>query len=210
MSAKYIRRGGSVAAVMLTIVSLALLYNVVMAQEQVGQPRDEDVVATVGDVAVIRGDITAAADYRHSTGASVSPEQAVNQVIVYIIDTAIQQAEAKRLGYEASDEETMAFVQPIRVACSGPQGAECREEIRNQGLTEEEYWRTALPGYRQELSAMNLWNAHLGSRFPDGATFEERWETRDVWVASLRRSAVIEWQDEGLREAYERALLAAN
>ena len=40
MSAKYIRRGGSVAAVMLTIVSLALLYNVIMAQEQVGQPRD--------------------------------------------------------------------------------------------------------------------------------------------------------------------------
>ena len=204
---------GVMAAAVLSIVSTGVIYNVVMAQQEDGPVApyvpefgDEDIVAMVGGIAITRGEIKSAADYRVAAHDAVSREHAIDQLIVVRVDTAIQYAEALRLGYESSDAETLAFVEPIRAACNGSQGEECRRTIERQGLTAEEYWRSALPGYKQDLSIMKLWDAHLKSRFPGGATLEQQWAERDAWAASLRESAAIEWRDEELRQAYDNAL----
>ena len=202
------------AIAILAIASVGVIYKAVIAQDQDGkfshiyakQTGDENIVATVGDITITREDIRRAADYRTATNASVRREQAIGQVIVPRLDAAILYAEAKRLGHEASIEETQAFIAPIRTACEGPQGGECQELIREHGFTAEEYWRSVAPSYRRELSIMKLQDAHIKSLFPNGPTYEERVAAKDSLTESLRRSAVITWSDPDLSLVYEQAL----
>ena len=182
----------------------------VMASDE---PGDDDVIAIVGgnDGQVVKwGDLRVMAEVRAINCPGLSFNEAIDEVIVPRLDTAILHAEAIRLGHEPSYEEVQEYIQPFKEVCDGPQGGDCRELIKAQGYTaEEEYWKDAIQGYTQELAIMNLRRAYLDSIFPDGATDDQEWDALEKYELSLHDSAEIEWKDDKLKARYELALRKA-
>ena len=174
------------------------------------KPGDDDIVAIVGkngEHVIRRGDlrVMAEANAIHQTG--VSADEMLDKVIVPRVDSAILHAEAIRLGYEPSDEELQAYMQPHRDACESPQGSLCRKMILAQGYSDEEdYWQDAAAGYKRGLAHINIRQAYLNSKFPNGATEEQEDEALAAYEKSLRQSVDIEWKDDKLKALYEQAL----
>ena len=177
------------------------------------KPGDDDIVAIVGkngEHVITRGDlrVMAEANVLHQSGVSV--DEMLDKVIVSQVDSALLHAKAIRLGHEPSDEELQAYMKPHRDACESPQGSMCRKMILEQGYSDEEdYWKDAAASYKRGMALINIRQAHLDSKFPNGATGEQEDKELAAYEKSLRQSVDIEWKDDNLKARYELALQKA-
>lgn len=95
-------------------------------------------------------------------------------------------------------------MEPIKVACDGPDGAPCRQLIKEQGYENREYyWKEVVDGYAETMAVMNLRQAYLHGIFPDGTTEEQEDEALAAYEKSLRQVAVVNWKDAKLKARYE-------
>lgn len=168
---------------------------------------DDEVIAIVGanpENAIKRRNLRMMAEFRIAHQPDLSIEDAIDAVIVPLLDSAILYEEAVRLGYLPSDEEVQAYIEPIKKACDGPDGAPCRQLIKEQGFeNREDYWKDVVDGYAEDMAVINLRQAYLHSVFPEGGTEEQEDESLAEYEASLRDSATISWKDSELKAKYE-------
>jgi hypothetical protein len=120
-------------------------------------PGDEEVVATVNGEPITRGEVRRVAFAMRSNQPDLSEAEARKRAFHEAAKRAAARAEALRLGLEPSAEEIDAAVRFLReqwLKAPPEQRAVLEEDIRQSGLSEEEYWerfreqhaRAALPG----------------------------------------------------------------
>lgn len=175
---------------------------------------DDKIIAIVGgnsEGVIMRGDLRMMAEFQIVHEPELSMEDAIDAVIVPLIDSIIWNEEAIRLGHKPSDEEVQAYIKPFKVACDGPDGAPCRQLIKEQGYeNREDYWKAAVEGYAEDIAVMNLKQAYLHGVFPDGATEEQEEEALAAYEASLREAATIDWKDSNLKAKYNALTVSAS
>ena len=172
----------------------------------VQNPGDADVAAVIQGKDLTRGEVREAADLKQTVDPSLTRDEAVKAVIVFVVDNYIIEAEVESRGLVPTDDEARAFMRPHQQACAGQHGQECRDAIEQMGQTVDEYWADALPDYRDDLGSINLFNAVFDEQgIADDASNATLVSARDAYKTALRDQAEITWYDEELRLLYEDA-----
>ena len=173
---------------------------------------DDKVVARVDDVELLRGYLRRIAEFESVTNGT-EPEVTLHRTIINHVDNIIQYAEAKKLGYVATDEEVRAYVAPIKETCASELGKDCQDHVKQFGVTIDEYFEeVALEEYRPILSIMKMKNDNLAPLLPrlDSSSTQEQYAKGDyvmsVFELGLRKNAQVEWFDPQIKAVYEQAL----
>ena len=168
---------------------------------------DDEVIAIVGansESVITRGDLRVMAEAQTVHQQNVSVADVFDESLVARIDSAVLYAEAVRLGHLPSDEAVQSYMEFIKVACDGPDGAPCRQIIKEQGYeNREDYWEVAVEGYAEGMAVASIRHTYLNRLYPDGATEEQEDEALAAYEKSLRDTAIINWKDSELKAKYD-------
>jgi hypothetical protein len=174
------------------------------------QTGDAEVVAVVNGIEVIRGQVRKTPAILRENQPSLTEDEAIILSIVGQIDRYILLSEVQRRGLMPAVEEAREYMESHKQACLGPQGANCKAGIREEGRNpdDETYWNSLLPGYGEDLGITRLVAAHLAEigLTPEKGTNEERVAARAAFVDELRAKAEIVWKDQRLADLYREAL----
>ena len=167
---------------------------------------DTDVVAVVQGNTVTLGDIKKPAEFHRTVDPSLTEDESVKMVIVFVVDDRVLQAEVERRNLVPTDADTEAYMKPTKNACLGPNGQDCRDAIEELGYTSENYWAIALPEYKMALGQIQFFQAVFDEQGLSDADNEELITATDNYTAQLRSQATITWNDEDLKRLYEQAV----
>ena len=167
---------------------------------------DDEVVAVVQGKDLLRGDVRKPVEYRQSKDESLTKNQATKLNIVPLVDDLIILAEVERRKFLPDDKENTEYVQPIKEACLGQHGADCRAEIASLGYSADEYFEIAFEDYRKTLGDIKLHHVVFEEQGLTDAGNEARADAVDAFLATLKANAVIVWHDDELRKLYEEAV----
>lgn len=166
------------------------------------QQGDDEVVAIVQGIEVTMRPIRIGASFARSVSPELSENESLKQVMTELFTRRALLAEAKRLGIDATEEGHAEYMNS-RAAYEDPKRAEpIREYIKTLGMTDDEYWEKALPGYIEAATIVKLWNMHIEEIGLGNATYEEQWQARNRYAAELLENATIIWKDPVLESVY--------
>ena len=132
---------GSVVA--LILVAGATIAGTTLAQKGqfshifVQNDGDTDVVAVVQGKTVTRGDIRKPAEFHRTVDPSLTEDESVKMVIVFVVDDRVLQAEVERRNLVPTDAETEAYMKPTKNACLEPK-PQSTERARVRGLLKKQ------------------------------------------------------------------------
>ena len=205
-----------------SVVALALVVGATIVGATLAQPGqyghiyaqaegDDAVVAVVEGENITRGQVRKPAEFRRSNDSTMTESEAKQITILVLVEDTALWAEAKQRKLVPTDEEVRAYMQPHKEACLGPQGEECRRHIEDMGQTVANYWDTALSVYKKGLAIGNLYAAmYEDVELAEDADIEATIQARERYLRSIRDDAEITWNDNELKELYDRAVAEDN
>ncbi|MBA7465703.1 hypothetical protein ES708_18742 [subsurface metagenome] len=174
-----------------------LLENLYMHQQG-----DDKVIAVVQGMEVTMRPIRIGSSFARSMFPELSENESLKQVMTELFKRKALLAEAKRLGIDATEEGYAEYMNS-KTAYEDPQrGGPIRDHIKTLGMSDDEYWKKALPGYIEAATIVKLWNMHIEDIGLEEATYEEQWQAKNRYAAELLANARIIWKAPALEAIY--------
>lgn len=197
-------------SVALAVIAVAVFAGAGAAADPVGQlyaqilkktPGDADVVAVVDGVPVSRMEFHVATETARSEKAGLSDQEARKAGLRAALKGAAIKAEVKRRGIQVSQEEAQRATDQVRQMYQqspAAQKAPIDADIRQSGLTPDEYWKSKVENYGQGVAVAKLIQ-QVQAELPAAATQQERFAHWERFSETLVDRAKVEVKDPSIQ-----------
>lgn len=204
------KRLAAVLSVALAVIALAAFAGAGAAADPVGQlyaqilkktPGDAEIVAVVDGIPVSRMEVRVATETARSEKAGLSDQEARKAGLRAAAKGAAIKAEVKRRGIQVSQEEAQRATDQVRQMyqqAPAAQKAPIDADIRQSGLSPDEYWKSKVENYGRGVAVAKLIQ-QVQAELPPTATQQERFAHWERFAESLVDKAKVEIKDPSVQ-----------